>query len=121
MIHLRARATTAPLEAPLTRHVWLVTDRNSVSPRRSLCAYLLADDETPSERHDVYLRRHADTEGVAHAPVVGLPETLHHLSPGDVISLTPDGTRIRVLWRHRSRQNSVLLTERCDHYCIMCS
>ena len=29
--------------------------------------------------------------------------------------------RIRVLWRHESRQNSVLLTERCDNYCLMCS
>ncbi len=26
-----------------------------------------------------------------------------------------------MLWRHESHQNSILLTERCDHYCLMCS
>ena len=35
--------------------------------------------------------------------------------------MSDDGERIRVLWRHRSHQNSILLTERCNHYCLMCS
>ena len=37
------------------------------------------------------------------------------------VSVSDDGERIRVLWRHQSRQNSILLTERCNHYCLMCS
>jgi His-Xaa-Ser system radical SAM maturase HxsC len=52
---------------------------------------------------------------------VGLPPLLHHLEGGDVISISDTGERIAVIWRHKSHQNSVLLTERCDHYCLMCS
>jgi His-Xaa-Ser system radical SAM maturase HxsC len=52
---------------------------------------------------------------------IQLPATLDHLGPGDVISASHDGTRLRVLWRQRSQLNSILLTERCDHYCLMCS
>jgi His-Xaa-Ser system radical SAM maturase HxsC len=52
---------------------------------------------------------------------VVLPPELAYLAPGDVIGLSPDGTQISVLWRRASHQNSILLTERCDNYCLMCS
>ena len=35
--------------------------------------------------------------------------------------MSEDGRRVRALWRGGSRQNSLMLTERCDHYCLMCS
>jgi organic radical activating enzyme len=35
--------------------------------------------------------------------------------------LAADGARIRAIWCHQSRQNSILFTERCNHYCLMCS
>jgi His-Xaa-Ser system radical SAM maturase HxsC len=38
-----------------------------------------------------------------------------------VVSVSNDGHHVKVLWRRNARQNSVLLTERCDHYCLMCS
>lgn len=32
-----------------------------------------------------------------------------------------DGSRVDVAWKRDARHNSLLLTERCNHYCIMCS
>lgn len=38
----------------------------------------------------------------------------------DVVSLTDDG-RIRSIFRADSNHNSILLTEQCNNYCLMCS
>lgn len=43
-----------------------------------------------------------------------------YLESDDVVCLTEDG-RIRSLFRANSNHNSILLTERCNHYCLMCS
>ena len=72
------------------------------------------------EGFDLYLIRGGEVE-TEDAATVGLPEELHYLSGGDVVTISTDGQRLRVLWRHQSRQNSILLTERCNHYCLMCS
>ncbi|HUR47909.1 MAG TPA: His-Xaa-Ser system radical SAM maturase HxsC [Acidimicrobiales bacterium] len=54
-------------------------------------------------------------------PVVALPPDLGHLRPGDVLHTNPNATRLSVLWKASARHNSLLLTERCDNYCLMCS
>ncbi len=43
------------------------------------------------------------------------------LGAGDVVAVEPDTGRYRVLWRQNSRHNTFLVTDRCDHYCLMCS
>jgi len=42
------------------------------------------------------------------------------LASDDVVSLSEDG-RIRSIFRADSDHNSILLTERCNNYCLMCS
>ena len=44
-----------------------------------------------------------------------------YLAAGDVIALDPGSRRFRVLFRRASKHNSFLVTERCNHYCLMCS
>jgi His-Xaa-Ser system radical SAM maturase HxsC len=46
---------------------------------------------------------------------------LAYLSDGDVVRLSSDLKHLRVLFRVTGSQNSLLLTERCNHYCLMCS
>jgi His-Xaa-Ser system radical SAM maturase HxsC len=53
--------------------------------------------------------------------VIGLPRELDYLGHGDVVALSQHGRDVSVMWRSNSRQNSVLLTERCDNACLMCS
>lgn len=43
-----------------------------------------------------------------------------YLGDSDIVRLTNDG-RMKVLFRAASDHNSILLTEQCNNYCLMCS
>jgi len=43
------------------------------------------------------------------------------LGNGDLLAIEPALGRYRVLWRTASRHNAFLVTDRCDHLCLMCS
>lgn len=49
------------------------------------------------------------------------PAELDYLKHNDIISLSYTANRINVQWRGNTSTNSLLLTERCDNYCLMCS
>lgn len=44
-----------------------------------------------------------------------------YLGEGDVIGVHAPSGKFRTLYRHNSRHNSFLVTERCNNYCLMCS
>jgi His-Xaa-Ser system radical SAM maturase HxsC len=121
MIPLYGRAPACHLEEPLTRRVWRLTDGKSSRPRSDGHALLIERDEPIPDGFDLYIAR--DSAALDRAPrsVIQLPEQLRYLRADDVISVAQDGARLRVVWRANSTQNSVLLTERCDNYCLMCS
>ncbi len=50
-----------------------------------------------------------------------LPADLYYLGEGDVVRINLADGSFRVLFRKASRHNSLLLTEQCNHYCLMCS
>lgn len=50
-----------------------------------------------------------------------IPAELHHLRTGDIVRLDPQQGDVWVMYRKHSHQNSMLLTERCNSWCIMCS
>lgn len=50
-----------------------------------------------------------------------LGEEFDYLGEGDIICLDPNSGTVRCLYRRKSPHNTILLTERCDHYCLMCS
>jgi len=58
----------------------------------------------------------------SHLPrgTIGLAPELHYLTEGDVIRVTPD-LKISTLFRKNANAHSVLLTERCNSFCVMCS
>jgi len=54
------------------------------------------------------------------SPIVfGIP-SLSHLSDGDLVSISPIGV-VNTLYRVNSNQNFLLVTERCNSNCLMCS
>lgn len=44
-----------------------------------------------------------------------------YLSTGDVVRIEPRRGELSALYRAKSRSNSLLVTERCDNRCVMCS
>jgi His-Xaa-Ser system radical SAM maturase HxsC len=120
MIALSGVAPRAQLRAPLQRRVWTVCVSPGVGPRHAR-ALLVDEPGEMLEGFDLYLGRVAGLGVRPDAPFVELPAQLTYLAPGDIVSVSADGRRIRVLWRRDSYQNSILLTERCNHYCLMCS
>jgi His-Xaa-Ser system radical SAM maturase HxsC len=66
--------------------------------------------DTPSITDD------ADFEMIAH-----LDQRFDYLADGDVIAFDAGSRRFRVLYRRASKHNSFLVTDRCNHYCLMCS
>lgn len=52
---------------------------------------------------------------------VRLGDRFSYLADGDVFGIDGRSLRLRVLYRRASRHNAFLVTERCNHYCLMCS
>lgn len=50
-----------------------------------------------------------------------IPDEMSYLADGDIIRIQPKQKNIRALYRRNSPSNSFLVTERCNHYCLMCS
>lgn len=72
--------------------------------------------DEPTEARGVFQRG----KGV-NRPTVLLPAALGHLQKGDFFAVRGKGGRTRVLFRSESLSNSLLITERCDNFCVMCS
>ena len=49
-----------------------------------------------------------------------LKEVFDYLGEDDIVRVLKDGS-VRTLFRASSRHNSILLTEQCNNYCLMCS
>lgn len=92
----------------------------------------------PLRQEEIFLARHArdvpqgyrayacftdegDLSGIPSAPVITLPAVLKYLDHGDVVTLDWKRRTIEVLYRRNSVHNSFLVTERCNHLCLMCS
>lgn len=54
-------------------------------------------------------------------PRIVIPERLAHLEDGDIIEVAPRTGRISVLFRKASTSNTILFTEACNNYCLMCA
>lgn len=86
---------------------------------------LLIRDQYVSEGFSQYIATKKNKDLLEHAPDNArktlLGEEFSYLNDGDIIRLSDNQSRIRVLFRRDSQQNSLLITEQCDHYCLMCS
>jgi His-Xaa-Ser system radical SAM maturase HxsC len=53
--------------------------------------------------------------------VVRFSSRFGYFADGDIIGIDARSRRFRSLYRRNSEHNSFLVTERCNHYCLMCS
>jgi His-Xaa-Ser system radical SAM maturase HxsC len=117
-MRLGGRTTPTGLKSHLGSDVWRVCPAGE-APADIPLACLIDGEGAVARGHRVYLTRHPEAK--APGPAIQLPPELGHLAAGDIISISADGRRVTVLWKGTATHNSILLTEQCDNYCLMCS
>lgn len=50
-----------------------------------------------------------------------LDKSINHIDDGDVLRINPFAKQVKILYRKKSDHNGLLVTERCNSYCLMCS
>jgi His-Xaa-Ser system radical SAM maturase HxsC len=99
----------------------LSTDKKLPFSLRQKKTYLARDGEDAPSGFKSYLSFQSQPvkmpAGVS--PIV-IGDEFNYLDDKDIISLSGEG-RIRSLFRANSHHNSILLTEQCNNYCLMCS
>lgn len=97
-----------------SRHPPINLNYDALFERGEVAGDYIEDYQTTFIRHDA-----AAPSG--QVEFVRLPPELEYLDDGDIICFEKASNFIRVLYRKSSPHNSMLLTERCNHYCLMCS
>lgn len=100
----------------------LSSDPNRPAPLRKLEGFISRDGSAPPEGFAWYV--HLNNQGKIVSPAgsaaISLPESFDYLADGDVVRASTDG-EFDALFRKSEMHHSFLLTERCNHYCLMCS
>jgi His-Xaa-Ser system radical SAM maturase HxsC len=109
----------------LTRMVMRVSDQLGRPGSLRKHEAFLVTNEHPPEGFGVYIAMARNSPALgALSPetrTVVLPDGMSFIGDGDVLRLWPKKKEMRVLYRRNSSHNHFLLTERCNHYCLMCS
>ncbi|MCX8519409.1 MAG: His-Xaa-Ser system radical SAM maturase HxsC [Methylophilaceae bacterium] len=85
-------------------------------------AYLVKGSDVPAGfSHYLVFNSHSDVNLPENSNYSLLGEEFSYLDNDDIIKLASDKLNIKVLFRASSPHNSVLVTEQCNHYCLMCS
>ena len=112
----------SPLTIERPTIVKITTNRDFPTALRERAGLLVEDLATdcPSGFQFVLARKVSRPDLVPAANVLAIGADLHYLSDGDVIRVLPNA-RITTLYRRAARANALLVTERCNSFCVMCS
>jgi His-Xaa-Ser system radical SAM maturase HxsC len=109
---IRARASGGPPADPATDFA-LVREPDELERAKEggfTGALIIANDQ-----------KHAELVAASFPRAVHLPAQFGYLKDGDILGVHADSRRCRTLYRRASKHNSFLVTDRCNHYCLMCS
>jgi His-Xaa-Ser system radical SAM maturase HxsC len=122
LVKLSARGLRSLSEVSRSPFVARVCDRSTLSEVERSSELLLVTEPcgTLPPGFRGYLLHHA-----ARAPnrsdVYLLGSEHRYVGPGDVVRINPARGALTALYRAASRSNTLLVTERCDNFCVMCS
>ena len=114
---------TRPGQLPSPRIVRISTNPFRPDPLRKAEAYLCRGGDLP-EGFAWYLLLGAEQDLRMVPPEASgmvLPAEFEYFGDGDIVRLSADRGSIASLFQRSARHHSFLLTERCNHYCLMCS
>jgi His-Xaa-Ser system radical SAM maturase HxsC len=113
-----------PILQTVTKAPYLVTvtNQDSLLPelRRSR-ALLMRHGMSPQGYKAILTRDKLSSVQMLECDAYELGKEYDYLNEGDIIRLDPNSGSMRCLYRRNSLHNTILLTERCNHYCLMCS
>jgi His-Xaa-Ser system radical SAM maturase HxsC len=101
--------------------VRITTDASQLNPEK----HALLLDSTQAHAPDgfacYFFRSVVEHPAGCPGPFFQLPGELQYLRDGDILRLNPKRREAWVMYRANSPSNSILLTERCNSWCVMCS
>ncbi|CAN7740176.1 His-Xaa-Ser system radical SAM maturase HxsC [Variovorax sp. LjRoot178] len=124
---LKLRGKTTALKKTMSEPCLLTVTTKSDLPTRLRQKYaLLCENGIPSAEGyaAVLVRGEVMPTHVADAQakdIYQIGEDYAYLAEGDIVRLNPHQDTLSVLFRVSSPSNTILLTEQCNHYCLMCS
>ncbi len=121
MLKLQGQIQVERAVAERSYLVTVTTNGNLPAVLRGRMALLTSDPVTGDGYQAVLYRGSAAHSGNAQTDVFRLSQDYDYLSDGDIVKLCPSTGEFRCLYRRASLHNTILLTERCDHFCLMCS
>ena len=100
----------------------ITTNRDYPVPLRTKACLVLDDvtDDIPKDFQFVLVRKVSQPELLPEINVLAINTELAYLNEGDVVKITPSG-RVTTIYRRKSKANGLLVTERCNSFCVMCS
>ena len=119
-LHGRHLRPLAPMRLPDPFLGRICTDPELPRDVRAAELFLADGVEHLPEGFGGYLVRNAIDPG-DRSDVYQLGEEFAYLAEGDIVRISPSQRAMAVLYRRASAHNTMLVTERCDNYCVMCS
>lgn len=113
-----------PIVNAATRVPYLVTvtRRDHLQPElKRRHALLLEPGLDPTGFRTLLVRGSSQQGGDLDTDIFELSPEYDYLDEGDILRVDPGNGSMRCLYRRQSPHNTILLTERCNHYCLMCS
>lgn len=99
-----------------------VTTDEHLSPElKRTRALLMREGMRPTGFKAILAKDHRQVAQEQGSDIFQLGEEYDYLCDEDIVRLDPSSGFMRCLYRRNSDHNTILLTEQCDHYCLMCS
>jgi len=113
-----------PVLNSVTKNSYLVTvttNDNLPPVLKKNRALLMQPNQDPKGFKALLMKEQGSKVFDSDSDVFHVSDDYDYLNEGDIIRLNPSSGSIRSLYRKNSPHNTLLLTEQCDHYCLMCS
>ncbi len=121
LLKLSARGLTRLSETAGRPLLGRLADRSSsTAPAEEMLLVAAGDHDPLPDGYRAYLlRERRDVDGRRECFLLGSDHA--YLGAGDVVRVDPPSGSLTALFRANSPNNTFLITERCDHLCVMCS
>src|SRR5450755_4479247 len=99
----------------------ITRNSNRPVPFRSVEGLLLTNGVNPEPGFRAYFALSTTEQASTQqnfGSVIILPYSLAYVTDGDIVSVRPASSEIRVLYRRNSRFNSLLVTGACNNLCV---